>query len=170
MKRLFLGWGAVFLVVPGVLALAGARVNVTPSVPVGLYWTTSQPVTRGAYVSFCPPDDPVFREARERGYLAAGYCPAGTLPLIKRVAALPGDRVAIGAGTAVNGELLREGEALAADPSGRALHAYTGHFVLNDGQVLLMGQWRGSFDGRYFGPVERAGVQDVLVPIWVLRG
>jgi hypothetical protein len=34
---------------------AGARINTTKSIPVGLYWTSSAPVEKGAYVLFCPP-------------------------------------------------------------------------------------------------------------------
>ena len=32
---------------------AGARINTTKSIPVGLYWTSSAPVEKGAYVLFC---------------------------------------------------------------------------------------------------------------------
>ena len=42
-----------------------------------------------------PPVDPIFKLAKERGYLAAGPGPAGTCALIKQVAAVPGDRVTI---------------------------------------------------------------------------
>jgi type IV secretory pathway protease TraF len=34
---------------------AGARINTTKSIPVGLYWTSSAPVEKGAYVLWCPP-------------------------------------------------------------------------------------------------------------------
>jgi type IV secretory pathway protease TraF len=33
---------------------AGARVNTTKSIPVGLYWTSSAPVEKGAYVLLVP--------------------------------------------------------------------------------------------------------------------
>jgi conjugative transfer signal peptidase TraF len=63
----------------GALACAsGARINSTRSIPVGLYWLSSEPVGKGAYVMFCPPPIGVFEEARARGYLGAGFCPGGT--------------------------------------------------------------------------------------------
>ena len=63
---------AAGVVIAGVAALllaaggyaAGARVNTTKSIPVGLYWTSSAPVERGAYVLWCPPKVGVFDDAK----------------------------------------------------------------------------------------------------------
>lgn len=74
---------AAGVVIAGVAALllaaggyaAGARVNTTKSIPVGLYWTSSAPVEKGAYVLFCPPQLGVFDDAKERGYIGAGFLP-----------------------------------------------------------------------------------------------
>ncbi|MES2568793.1 MAG: conjugal transfer protein TraF, partial [Verrucomicrobiota bacterium] len=35
---------------------AGARINTSKSIPVGLYWTSNSPVEKGAYVLLCPPE------------------------------------------------------------------------------------------------------------------
>ena len=60
----------VSVLVLGALAYAsGARINSTKSIPVGLYWVTSDPVEKGAYVMFCPPPIGVFEDARARGFL-----------------------------------------------------------------------------------------------------
>jgi len=46
----------VSVLVLGALACAsGVRINSTRSIPVGLYWLSSEPVGKGAYVMFCPP-------------------------------------------------------------------------------------------------------------------
>jgi type IV secretory pathway protease TraF len=51
-----------------------------------------------------PPAEPIFKLAKERGYLAAGPSPAGTCAVIKQVAAVSGDRVTIDEeGVSVNG-------------------------------------------------------------------
>ncbi len=74
---------------------AGARVNATKSIPVGLYWTSSAPVEKGAYVLFCPPQLGVFDDAKERGYIGAGFCEGGYGYMMKRVLAAKDDAVAV---------------------------------------------------------------------------
>ena len=41
--------GVAILVLAAGGYAAGARVNTTRSIPVGLYWTSSEPVEKGAY-------------------------------------------------------------------------------------------------------------------------
>ncbi|WP_277184283.1 hypothetical protein [Caballeronia sp. BR00000012568055] len=62
----------------GVMYSAGARVNTSKSIPLGLYWTSSAAVTKGEYVIFCPPQRPVFDTARARATSAPGSVPATT--------------------------------------------------------------------------------------------
>ena len=62
----------------GAAGLAGARINATPSLPMGLYWIQHEQPIKGSIVLFCPPPEPIFIEARRRGYLDAGFCEAGT--------------------------------------------------------------------------------------------
>jgi type IV secretory pathway protease TraF len=86
---------------------AGLRINGTDSEPIGIYWAISKPPARGDFVFALPPPEPIFKLAKERGYLAAGPSPAGTCAVIKEIAAVGGDRVTIGAeGVRVNGLLL----------------------------------------------------------------
>src|SRR5450830_978227 len=74
---------------------AGARINTTRSIPLGLYWTSSNPVEKGAYVLFCPPQVGVFDEARRRGYIGAGFCPGNYSYMMKRVLAAKNDAVSV---------------------------------------------------------------------------
>ena len=64
------------------------RLNVPPSVPLGLYRMIDQPVARGVNVVACVPPASA-RPVRERGYLGPGR----TQPLLKRIGAVPGDLV-----------------------------------------------------------------------------
>ncbi|MDF1486013.1 conjugative transfer signal peptidase TraF [Ramlibacter sp. H39-3-26] len=147
---------------------AGARVNTTRSIPVGLYWTSAAPIARGAYVMFCPPPAPAFDEALRRGYIGAGFCPGGYGYMMKRVLAAAGDAVAVADdGVRVNGVLLAHSAPIAADKAGRPLPRYrSGARVLGGAQLLLMSDVSAtSFDGRYFGPIDRAQVQAVVRPI-----
>ena len=88
LKRITIGTaigGAAVLALGVACYAAGARVNTTKSIPVGLYWASSAPVEKGAYVMFCPPQVGVFGDAKERGYIGGGFCPGGYGYLMKKV-------------------------------------------------------------------------------------
>ncbi|MDD2769002.1 MAG: conjugative transfer signal peptidase TraF [Methylococcus sp.] len=149
--------------------LAGARINTTRSIPIGLYWISDGPIKVGDYVMACPPPEGVFELAKERGYLGAGFCPGGYSALMKRVAALDGDAIEITReGVSVNGELWPASAPRELDSSGRPLPRYPAtHFVLGVGEVLLMSEASATgFDGRYFGPVGKGAVMDAVRPMW----
>jgi conjugative transfer signal peptidase TraF len=163
------GGAALLLLGLGCYA-AGIRVNTTKSIPLGLYWASSQPVEIGAYVMFCPPQVGVFVEARERGYIAAGFCPGDYGYMMKRVLAAKGDAVAISDdGVRINGALLPLSAALPADKAGRRLPRYQlDRYTLDISQVLLMSDLSPtSFDGRYFGPINRSQIKTVITPVIV---
>jgi conjugative transfer signal peptidase TraF len=159
---------ASLLGVGGLLGLAGARVNTSKSIALGLYWTSDRPVRKGEYVLLCPPQVEAIDEARRRGYLAAGFCPGGHGYMMKRILAAGGDVVAVGAdGVRVNGVLLPFSAPLATDLAGRPMpRLQADRYVLGASEVLLMSDVsRTSFDGRYFGPVSRAQIRTVIVPV-----
>lgn len=140
----------------------GFRVNLTSSLPMGLYRLSGGPLHRGQIVAFCL-DDPEFVQlARERGYLVAGSCPSGLRPLLKVINGLPGDSVQQhGDRIMVNNHVLAHTNILGRDSQGRVMppsHLLPG--VIPVGKALLLSQHHdGSFDSRYFG----------LVPIVSLR-
>ena len=147
---------------------AGARVNTTKSIPVGLYWTSSAPVEKGAYVLFCPPQLGVFDDAKERGYIGAGFCQGGYGYMMKRVLAAKDDAVSVADdGVRVNGELLAHSKPIQADKSGRPLPRFQAStYTLGSAELLLMSDVSDtSFDGRYFGPINRSQVQTVIRPV-----
>src|SRR6478609_8277210 len=97
--------GIALLLLGAAFQVAGARINTSKSIPVGLYWTTSAPMAKGAYVLVCPPPSGVFNEARARGYIWAGFCPGDYGYLMKQVAATARDSVTVTSeGVRVNGE------------------------------------------------------------------
>jgi conjugative transfer signal peptidase TraF len=152
---------------------AGLRINATASMPRGLWRVhTREPIARGAIVTVCPPDQADIREAAHRGYIPSGDCPGGYEPLVKPVAAIAGDLVAVTPrGIAVDGNPVAGTEALTEDEAGRPLHPVpTGAYRVAPGEVwLLSGHDPRSFDSRYFGPVPAANVTGVARPLWVLR-
>jgi conjugative transfer signal peptidase TraF len=160
--------GSVFAVVALVVTamLGGFRLNFTPSEPLG-FWRieeTDRAVTTGDLVFVCPPQTPLFAEARRRLYLARGLCPGGIAPVIKMVAALPGQHVQIGQSVVIDGRPLPSSTVSRADGAGRPLEPYAGGAV-PEGTLYLHSPFKSSYDSRYFGPVPASGLLGLARPI-----
>lgn len=146
----------------------GGRVNVTSSIPLGIYWTTGSPVEKGAYVLLCPPPIEPMAEARRRGYLAEGFCPGHVGHMMKRILAAKDDVVTItDKGVTVNGLMIPLSEPMVADRWNRPMPRYQHtRFVISENEVLVMGDVnKKSFDSRYFGPILRKQIETVIVPV-----
>lgn len=147
----------------------GARVNTSWSIPLGLYWASNKPVEKGDYVMFCPPPRAEFDTAKARGYIPGGFCPGDYGYMMKRVLAAKADAVTVAdEGVRVNGKLLPFSTVLKADKGGRLLPRYQpSSYTLNEYQVLLMSDDNPiSFDGRYFGPINRSQIKSVIFPVY----
>ncbi|MDR2946196.1 MAG: conjugative transfer signal peptidase TraF [Candidatus Adiutrix sp.] len=143
----------------------GFRVNITSSMPMGVYLLSSEPVERFDIVSFClPPDNPHSALAEKRGYLQSGLCPNGQQPLLKRLAGIPGDRVEIkDSGIVLNDRFLLGTKRPTRDRRGRVLPDSLLHQgIVPDGQALVLSQEHaGSFDSRHFGLVPMVALKKV---------
>jgi conjugative transfer signal peptidase TraF len=146
------------------------HVNVSASVPRGLYRTVDTVPTRESLVAACLPPEAA-RVGLERGYLAAGHCPGGAQAVLKRVAAVAGDLVEVSpAGVRVNGRPLPNSAPAAVDSRGRPLaHVVWGQHAVRTGELWLISTEdpRG-WDSRYFGPVLVAAVRSVARPVLTL--
>lgn len=166
MKRpvilLLAAMGLASLAAPSVVVLPAWLIwNASASVPLGLY-RVERPtgLEIGDLVAVMPPE-PLAAFMVTRGYIGAD------VPLLKQVAALPGQRVCrSGATITVDGVAL--GEALPRDRLGRDLPDWQGCRLLQDGEIFLMNrEVRDSLDGRYFGPLPADAVIGMARPIWV---
>lgn len=158
---------AVVLLAAG--RLAGLRLNLTGSLPVGLYLAARGAPTRGALVLVClPPQVAAF--ARARGYVPrGGACPGGAVPAGKRVLALAGDTIAVTpTGLLVNGVPVPNSRALARDRRGRPLRSLAvGRYQVGRDELWVLSSYsRLSFDSRYFGAVRLSDVRGRLLPLW----
>jgi len=149
--------------------LAGLRLNLTGSLPVGLYVAAGAAPVRGALVLVClPPEVAVL--ARARGYVPrGGACPGGVVPIGKPVLASAGDTVTVTpTGLLMNGAPVPNSQALAMDRKGRPLPQLpTGRYVVRSGTVWILSSYsRLSFDSRYFGAVETAQVRARIRRLW----
>lgn len=154
--------------VGAVSSVAGMRINTSRSIPLGIYWTSAGAIQNGSYVFFCPPDSAPMAQAKQRGYLQAGHCPGGYGYMMKKVAASGGENVSIsGTGVRVNGRLLPLSRPARHDLSGRPLARFDrSEFVLGGHEFLPMSDVSAtSFDGRYYGPIDRAQIKSVIVPV-----
>ena len=151
---------------------AGLRMNLTASMPIGLWRIApAHTLARGEIVAVCLPDGSALHLALQRSYIAAGSCPSGAEPLVKPVAAIGGDLAVISeTGISVNGAIVPNSAPLAADEAGRPLQRMpAGSYRVASGEVwLLSSHDPRSFDSRYFGAVPIANVQGIACPLWVL--
>jgi len=149
---------AATLIVPPVPRLLW---NATASAPVGLYLVTpGQQTHRGEFaIAWLPPKARMLADHRR-------YLPA-SVPLVKPVAATGGDLVcACGVAITVNQRIVAY--RLRQDRAGRPLPWWQGCHRLATAQVFLLGIARpDSFDGRYFGPIDRDALIGTARPLWV---
>jgi conjugative transfer signal peptidase TraF len=146
----------------------GVSVNVTPSMPVGIWIIRSvkAPIARGATVSFCHPSPR--RSAKPSSPANHGPCPDGVWPLLKPVVAIPGDLVFVdSAGVSVNGQLLPNSQRQ--DRPGLVVVA-PGNYRVGEGELWVVSSLHPrSFDSRYFGPIRADAVRGEAIPVMVDR-
>ena len=132
--------------------------NASPSVPTGLYWITNGTPKRGDIVLVELPE-PYKSIADQRGYLPKN------LPALKRVRALSGDQVCrLERRILINGEVVSVAQLH--DNRGLKLPEWRGCRTLKPDEVFLLTDNPKSFDGRYFGPVDRSAITGIAHPLW----
>jgi conjugative transfer signal peptidase TraF len=162
---------APWVIVAGAAA-AATILSLAVSMPTVLVWNASASAPRGLYqvaparrlevpdlVLVAPPE-------RIAKFLDdGGYLPRGT-PMLKRVAALPGQKVCRFR-WAVTVDGVAFGDALRRDRMGRALPAWRGCRRVGAQQIFLMNfNVRDSLDGRYFGLMPRSAVVGRAIPLY----
>jgi conjugative transfer signal peptidase TraF len=149
--------GGIAVLVAGKLALSGhLLLNVTPSIPLGVYWISPgvQP-RRGDLVTF-----PIPASVRDLVY-EREYAPRTIRLFAKPVVAIAGDHVCVSNHVlVVNGHVISN--ILDVDREGNPMPRYLGCGVLREGEIFLATQHDHSFDSRYFGPVESSVVRGTL--------
>lgn len=147
------------------LEFAGMRFNVTNSYPKGLYVAESGAFGVGDLVEACVPAAAA-ELAWERRYLGRGGPCDGVNTVLKRIAAVAGDTVAITDRVVVNGEVIENAPILREDAAGRALEPAAGGVVGANHVWLLSTHVTESFDSRYFGEVPTSAVIRRMQPLW----
>jgi conjugative transfer signal peptidase TraF len=170
-SRWVLAVASSLLLAAGVTLFAGVRVNLSGSMPIGLYRVSSGPPVKGVMVLACLPAS-VAMFARSRGYVPSGSCPGATAPIGKVVLATAGDSVEMtGEGLLVNGRSVPNTKPLVVDAGGRSLRRFPdGTYVVAQDEVWLYSPYsKRSFDSRYFGPLPLSCVLNRVLPLWTLE-
>ena len=120
-------------------------INVSASLPRGIYLKTSRAIGNGSYVVFHPTDS--------QQSLVSKY--VKNIPLMKRVAALPGQAYQLP-------------PASNTDSKGRAIT----HFSPKTGivpfeQFVVIGDTKYSLDSRYLGFIPQSSIVDTITPLFV---
>lgn len=149
------------LLLAGLLCLAVGstrwlRLNVSPSLPYGLYRLHAVPptLTRGMLVVL--PVPPSVQPIWSRW-----------LPLLKPIAGVPGDRIAI-----VDQELRINGVPFGpvlSHTHGQALPQLAGRWIVAEGDVFVASAVPRSLDGRYFGCTKVTALTAVATPFLTWR-
>lgn len=133
--------------------------NASASALIGLYRIDSGAPAIGDLV-LVKPGETLGQFITERGYLPP------EIPLLKRVAALPGDEICR-ENEAVFINNKHVADALMTDSSGRKMPQWSGCFTLKSGEVFLLNVPEKSLDGRYFGATNAAQIIGIATPIWI---
>jgi conjugative transfer signal peptidase TraF len=152
--------------------IAGLRVNLTLSIPRGVYWYVPGSVHRGDLVQACLPL-PLAVYAKARHMLGEGSCPAQSEPIVKVLAAVPGDTVVLRRnGIRINGASWPMSAPRTIDSQGRRidLSLIPGVYVVTAASAFLLGLHSRSWDSRYFGPLPMSAVSGRWYPLVTEKG
>lgn len=133
--------------------------NASASAPIGLYRVHSGgPIRNGDMVVAWTPEPARSLAARRR------YLPAN-VPLVKRVAAVAGDRIcAADISVSINGA--RVAVRRKSDPAQRPMPWWSGCHRLSRSEYFLLMDSRLSFDGRYFGVTRQSDLLGRAELLW----
>lgn len=132
----------------------GVRFNHSPSVHGLFFRTTHYLAEKNSLVFICPNKKFILKFNISKHTATKGPC-GGVAPLLKRLVALSGDDVLMGAkGILVNGNLIKNSLPLLRDGKGGVLPTsfFTGSVPA--GHAIVLGDHPGSFDSRYYGLIK----------------
>jgi conjugative transfer signal peptidase TraF len=144
------------------------KINMTDSMPLGVYLLRAATIDPQRIVVACPPAAAA-RIGLENGYLAFGSCASGAAPVLKYVAAIGGSEIRVSAaGIAVDGRVLANSSAHRLDRRGRLIPRFAdGTYRLAANEVWLYSPAPWSWDSRYFGPVTKDQIVGAASPMLV---
>lgn len=133
--------------------------NASASAPIGLYLIRPASTLAVSELVVVAPPTALARFLDTRGYLPTG------VPLVKRIAALPGQQVCR-RGTSITIDGAAVETARAHDRLARPLPRWQGCRRIAVGEVFLLNRHPDSLDGRYSGPLPAHSIVGQAVPLF----
>lgn len=146
---------------------SGFRINLTPSLPVGIWKINKQfgEIKKGDIIWFVPTKE-VARFGMQRNYLvekpgAVNNC----IPLLKKVYGLPGDTYSFYEDfIRINNVPVENTKRRKADSKGRPMPKIE-NGIVHEGHLFVLTLNYHSFDSRYYGPIPIENVEGIATPI-----
>lgn len=160
----------IYLLVCKDLQNAGFRINLSASMPVGLYRRVDASIIhRGDWVSVCLPNL-IAHEGLKKGYLLFGQCSSGVVPVLKQVIAVPKDNVLLS-----DCEIQVNDEHYFApiqthDHQGKWVHRFVEkgrYWPIKNYWLYGLNDPMHSWDSRYYGGIPRNAIQGIYRPLFV---
>ncbi len=159
--------GCTLTLFPALARSCGIWVNLSSSIPPGIYHQAEGAILRGDCVLSCVPSSAAAL-AYERHYIGYGNCPMSTAPVGKYAVGLPGDQARINQeGIVINGTKLNSTKPLELDIEKRTLEPFMLDRQLSEDEYLLAGKTKESYDSRYFGPVSKKEIKGKIEAVYL---
>lgn len=157
----------LFILSAGLFRLLPLYINVTSSLPYGLYYKRNlNSVKKGDIILFCLKGD-IAALAKKRGYISLGTCSCDLAPVGKKVVASSNDLISVSLqGISVNNQLLKNTAPQDKDVLGRPLPFNEIQRKLSCDEFIVASEKTDSFDSRYFGIVQKKDIQGILSPVF----
>ena len=145
----------LFIVIALAFSSGKLLINVTDSVPLGLWLRAGSEISRGDFVEI------EFKYFSSINWLPDSYPPksyAGkVMPFIKYAAGLPGDLIDMDSNSGlitVNNVIIPNSAPISQDRAGNMLRAFSLPVRVQSDEVWLMSDAERGFDSRYLGPAK----------------
>lgn len=151
--------------------VVGIRINLTPSMPLGIYYLSNNTPKRGDIVAACLPDN-ISKEGLMRHYLLYGHCQGHSMPVLKKIIAVPGDKVIV-----TDTEMIVKERIFIAPQQTTDLNRLpVTHFIDKNFYGHAIGFWLygennsvRSWDSRYYGGIPCKNMLGVYKPLWTMK-
>ncbi len=145
----------------------GIIINISPSMPLGIYIKNFSTVQRGDIVAICL-DKFHTNLGLQRHFLKPGSACNGSLPLIKQVIAIPGDRIELTDNYLLVNYTPYFYKTFYQDKNSKPLAVFPrGIYIANNSYWLIGTHHLDSWDSRYWGPVSSNQIIEHLSPLLV---
>lgn len=145
----------------------GVCINITPSMPKGIYIRDTRHIHRGDIVALCLAD-PYKTLGLTKSYIEKGHRCQGADPLIKAVIAMPGDDVVLTDQCIRVNKTIYPYQTFYLDSLRRNLAVYPrGKYSHVQGYWVIGTHSPYSWDSRYFGEIRVHQILYKLRPLWV---